>query len=147
MAFDRAFAVGLAWRVMALVGTLAALGWLSLAGYRAPTLLVWFAAVDSHFTFRLDENWQPEELGFSIGASWSSAMYQLLDVFVAPLTGTMIALLYLKSRQAGGERLQEADEAVAASGTASQWQRRMQTRSRIAPVSLGEPSAASPAGR
>jgi len=107
-------------------------------------VLVWFAAVDSHFTFRVDENWQPKELGFSIGASWSSAMYQLLDVFVAPLTGTMIALLYLKSRQAGGERLQ-TDEAVTASGTASQWQRRMRTRSRIAPVALGEPSAPSPA--
>ena len=110
-------------------------------------VLVWFAAVDADFVFRLDENWQPKELGFTIGASWSSAMYQLLDVFVAPLTGTMIALLYLKSRQAGGERLQEADDAAAARGTASRWQRRMRTRSGIAPVSIGEPSAPSPAGR
>ncbi len=110
-------------------------------------VLVWFTAVDSHFVFRLDENWQPKELGFTIEASWSSAMYQLLDVFVAPLTGTMIALLYLKSRQAGGERLQEAGDAAAVSGTASRWQRRMRTRSRMAPVSIGEPSAPSPAGR
>lgn len=108
---------------------------------------VWFLAVDADFTFRLDEHWQPEELGFTIGASWSSAMYQLLDVFVGPLTGTMTALLYLKSRQAGGERLREVDEAIAASGTASRWQRRMRTRSRISPASLGEPSAPSPAGR
>ena len=110
-------------------------------------VLVWFAAVDADFVFRLDENWQPKELRFQIGTSWSSAMYQLLNVFVAPLTATMIALLYLKSRQAGGERLQEADDAAAAHGTASQWQRRMRTRSRIAPVSIGEPSAPSPAGR
>jgi hypothetical protein len=110
-------------------------------------VLVWFTAVDSDFTFRLDEHWQPKELGFSMGASWSSAMYQLLDVFVGPLTGTMTALLYLKSRQAGGERLREADDADATSGTASRWQRRMRTRSRISPVSLGEPSAPSPAGR
>jgi serine/threonine protein kinase len=109
-------------------------------------VLVWFAAVDSHFVFRLDENWQPKELSFSIGASWSSAMYQLLDIFVAPLTGTMTALLYLKSRQAGGERLRDADDAAAASGTASRWQRRMRSRSRMSPVPIGKPSAPSPAG-
>ena len=45
MAFDRAFALGLAWRIVALVSLLAALGWLALGGYRAPTLLVWAAAV------------------------------------------------------------------------------------------------------
>jgi serine/threonine protein kinase len=110
-------------------------------------VLVWFTAVDSDFTFRLDEHWQPKELGFSLGASWSSAMYQLLDVFVGPLTGTMTALLYLKSRQAGGERLRDADDAGATSGTASRWQRRMRTQSRISPVPLGEPSAPSPVGR
>ena len=109
-------------------------------------VLVWITAVDSSFTFKLDEHWQPKELGFSIGASWSSAMYQLLDVFVGPLTGTMTALLYLKSRQAGGERLRGTDDATAV-GTASRWQRRMRTRSRVAPVPLGEPSPSSPAGR
>jgi serine/threonine protein kinase len=109
-------------------------------------VLVWVLAVDSKFTFRLDEHWQLKELGFSIGASWSSAMYQILDVFVGPLTGTMTALLYLKSRQAGGERLREADDAAAASGSASRW-RRMRTRSRVAPGTLGEPSPSSPAGR
>jgi serine/threonine protein kinase len=108
-------------------------------------VLVWVTAVDSRFTLRLDEHWQLKELGVSIGGSWSSAMYQLLAVFVGPLTATMTALLYLKSRQAGGERLREADDAAAASGT-SRWQRRMRTRSSIAPVPLGEPSAPSPAG-
>ena len=112
-------------------------------------VLVWIAAVDADFTFRLDENWEPKELGFAIGASWSSAMYQLLDVFVGPLTGTMTALLYLKSRQAGGEQLIEASDAPAASDATRGWQRRMRTRSRISAVPLGEPSAPSPspAGR
>ena len=72
-------------------------------------VLVWFAAVDPDFVFRLDEQWQPQEMGFAISGSWTSALYQLLNVFVAPLTGTMTALLYLKSRQAGGESLQWAD--------------------------------------
>ena len=46
-------------------------------------LLVWFSAVDMNVTFRLDENWQPQELGFAFSGSWSSALYQLLDLFVA----------------------------------------------------------------
>jgi hypothetical protein len=74
-------------------------------------------------------------------------MYQLLDVFVGPLTATMTALLYLKSRQAGGERLREADDPGATSGIESRWQRRMRTRSRISAVPLSEPSPSSPAGR
>ncbi len=110
-------------------------------------VLVWVIAVDSTFVFRLDENWQPKELGFTIGASWQSAMYQLLDLFVAPLTGTMTALLYLKSRQAGGERLREAESVATARGTLSRWQQRMRTRSRMPQVPVGEPSAPSPAGR
>ena len=110
-------------------------------------VLVWFIAVDSTFVFRLDEHWQPKELGFTIEASWKSAMYQLLDLFVAPLTGTMTALLYLKSRQAGGERLRDAESAATARGTLSRWQQRMRTRSRMSPVQVGEPSAPSPAGR
>ena len=110
-------------------------------------VLVWFTAVDSKFVFRLDEHWQPKEVGFTSEASWKSAMYQLLDLFVAPLTGTMTALLYLKSRQAGGERLREAENAATARGTLSRWQQRMRTRSRMSPVPVGEPSAPSPAGR
>jgi serine/threonine protein kinase len=110
-------------------------------------VLVWLTAVDANFVFRLDENWQPKELAFAIGTSWKSAMYQLLDVFVGPLTGTMTVLLYLKSRQAGGELLQATDVALAASGSPSQWQRRMRTRSPVPPVSMREPSAPSPAGQ
>ncbi len=45
MAFDRAFALGLAWRIVGLVLLLAALAWLATGGYRAPTLLAWGATV------------------------------------------------------------------------------------------------------
>jgi hypothetical protein len=107
--------------------------------------LVWFAAVDADFVFRLDENWQPKELSFALGVSWSSAMFQLLDVLVAPLTATMTTLLYLKSRQAGGELLQPNAESLA-DGRASRWQLRMRTRSRSASGPLAEPSSPSPAG-
>ena len=47
-------------------------------------------------------------------------MYQLLDVFVAPLTATMTVLLYLKSRQAGGELLQLPESAAS---PLNRWQR------------------------
>jgi hypothetical protein len=109
-------------------------------------LLVWISAVDLNVTFRLDEHWQPEELGFAISGSWSSAMYQLLDVFVAPLTATMSVLLYLKSRQAGGEVLQVLESAPA-SRHLSGWQRAMQSRSRPASGAIVEPPTPSPAGR
>lgn len=109
-------------------------------------LVVWLSAVDMTFVFRLDENWQPQELGFAIDGSWSSAMYQLLDVFVAPLTATMTVLLYLKSRQAGGELLQMPGSA-AVSTQLSRWERAMQSRSRPRSGALVESPTPSPAGR
>ena len=108
-------------------------------------LVVWFSAVDMKFVFSLDDSWAPRELGFAISGSWSSAMYQLLDVFVAPLTATMSVLLYLKSRQAGGELLQLQESA--ASGRLDRWQRAMQSRSRPSSGALVEPPTPSPAGR
>jgi serine/threonine protein kinase len=107
-------------------------------------LVVWLSAVDMSFVFTLDENWQLRELGFAISGSWSSALYQLLDVFVAPLTATMTVLLYLKSRQAGGELLQ-LPESAAATTRLSRWQRAMQSRSRPPSGALVEPATPSPA--
>ena len=107
-------------------------------------VLVWCAAVDTDFVFRVDDNWQPTELSFALDVSWSSAMYQLLGVFVAPLTATMTALLYLKSRQAGGEELAVTD-ARATVGT-SRWQHRLRTKPPVASSALVEPSTPSPAG-
>jgi len=108
-------------------------------------LLVWFSAVDMKFAFKLDENWELRELGIAISGSWSSALYQLLDVFVAPLTATMSVLLYLKSRQAGGELLQLPESA--ATSRLNRWQRAMQSRSRPSSGALVEPPTPSPAGR
>ena len=105
-------------------------------------VLVWISAVDSDFVFRVDENWEPKEFRFRLGVSWSSAMYQLLGVFIAPLTATMTALLYLKSRQAGGEAL----AATVASLGSARGQRKLPTRSH-APGGALEPSTPSPAGR
>jgi hypothetical protein len=110
-------------------------------------VLVWIIAVNANVVFRVDENWQPRELGFAISASWTSALYQLLNVLVAPLTATMTALLYLKSRQAGGESLQSAaDRLAAGEAGVSGWRVRMRSRSRAGQRPIAEPSAPSPAG-
>jgi serine/threonine protein kinase len=108
-------------------------------------VLVWFAAVDVDFVFRVDENWQPREFRFGLAVSWTSALYQMLGVFVAPLTATMTALLYLKSRQAGGEELHVTDALAGASARRSQ--RRLRTRIQAPSGPLPEPSTPSPAGR
>ena len=108
-------------------------------------VLVWFAAVDVDFVFRVDENWQPREFRFGLAVSWTSALYQMLGVFIAPLTATMTALLYLKSRQAGGEELRVAD--AGANAGARRWPRGLRVRSETVSGALIEPSTPSPAER
>jgi serine/threonine protein kinase len=66
-------------------------------------LLVWIASIDSHFTLRLDDNWQPREVGVQFGMSSESMLFQLLTIVITPLTAIMTAQLYLKARYAGGE--------------------------------------------
>jgi hypothetical protein len=57
--------------------------------------------------------------------------YQLLNIFVTPLTAIMIALLYSKTRKAGGESFSEQSERFEEMELPrSQWQVRMQSRSR-----------------
>jgi serine/threonine protein kinase len=68
-------------------------------------LLVWIASIDSQFTLRFDDNWEPRELGFRFGMSAESMLFQLLNVVVTPLTAIMTAQLYLKARHAGGETI------------------------------------------
>jgi hypothetical protein len=93
-------------------------------------ILVWHAAVSTHFTFKLDDNYNPKELGFSFSMSGGSALYQLLNLFVTPLTAIMISLLYLKSRQAGGESLRATSEQFEALDIPrSKWQARMRRAS------------------
>ena len=69
-------------------------------------LLVWIASIDSHFTLRFDDNWQPREIGLQFGMSAESMLFQLLNVVVTPLTAIMTAQLYLKARHAGGEMIE-----------------------------------------
>jgi hypothetical protein len=71
-------------------------------------LLVWIASIDSEFTLRLDDNWQPREIGFRFGMSAESMLFQLLNIVVTPLTAIMTAQLYLKARHAGGETIDAA---------------------------------------
>jgi hypothetical protein len=88
-------------------------------------ILVWFASFDVNLTFTLDEHWQPKEFGFGFATSGAVVWYQLINIVVTPLTGTMTALLYLKTRHAGGESLRDAAEQLAGADIRrSRWQTR-----------------------
>lgn len=92
-------------------------------------LLVWRAAITTHFVFRLDDNWSPKELSLNFSMSAGSMPYQLLNILVTPLTSIMISLLYLKTRRAGGESLKDVAVGLESLDLPrSKWQ--MQLRSR-----------------
>ena len=98
-------------------------------------VLVWVASVDSNITLKLAEDFSPKEFSFYFNMSGNSSLYQLLNIFVTPLTAIMTALLYLKTRQAGGESLQGAIEQFdALEIPRSRWQARMRSRS-VSPAS------------
>ena len=63
--------------------------------------VLWRAAVHTYFTLRLNDDWTPKQIGFDFSMSGRSALYQLLNVFVTPVTAIMASLLYLKTRSAG----------------------------------------------
>jgi hypothetical protein len=87
-------------------------------------VLVLFASFDVDLTFKLDEHWQPKEFGFGFATSGTLVWYQLLNIVVTPLTGTMTALLYLKTCHAGGESMRDAAERLAGVDVPrSRWQR------------------------
>lgn len=91
-------------------------------------VLVWIASVDASFTFKMNEDFSLKEVGFYFSVSGSSSLYQLLNVFVTPLTAIMTALLYLKTRHAGGESLRDAIEQFdALEIPRSKWQARMRS--------------------
>jgi serine/threonine protein kinase len=93
-------------------------------------LLVWRAAVNTSFTLKVGDDFVPKEFGFDFTMSGTSALYQLLNVFVTPLTAMMISLLYLKTRRAGGESLKDTSEQFDALDIPrSRWQARMRSRS------------------
>lgn len=93
-------------------------------------LLVWRAAVTTDFALELGPDFSPKHFGFNFSMSGQSALYQLLNVFVTPLTAIMLSLLYLKTRRAGGESLQDtSDQFEALDIPRSKWQARMRIRS------------------
>ena len=92
-------------------------------------VLVWRAAVHTNFTLKLNDDFTPKQFGFDFSMSGASALYQLLNVFVTPLTAIMAALLYLKTRKAGGESLRDASNQFEALDIPrSKWQVRMKSR-------------------
>jgi serine/threonine protein kinase len=92
-------------------------------------VLVWIMSIDSSFTLKLNDDFSPKEFGFAFDISGTSALYQLLNIFVTPLTAIMTALLYLKTRQAGGESLKDALEQFdALEIPRTRWQTRMRSR-------------------
>jgi len=91
--------------------------------------LVWRIAIKTSLTLKLSDDWSPKEFGFNISTSDHSTLYQLLNVFVTPLTAIMISLLYMKTRKAGGESLKDASSSFEARDVArSKWQTKMRTR-------------------
>ena len=92
-------------------------------------VLIWRAAVTTDFTLQLNDDFSPKQFGFNFSMSGASALYQLLNVFVTPLTAIMAALLYLKTRKAGGESLRDASNQFEELDIPrSKWQLRMKSR-------------------
>jgi len=92
-------------------------------------VLVWRAAVHTNLTLKLNDDFSPKQFGFDFSMSATSALYQLLNVFITPLTAIMASLLYLKTRKAGGESLRDATDQFEAMDIArSKWQARMKSR-------------------
>jgi serine/threonine protein kinase len=101
-------------------------------------IVVWIVSVDVAVTLKLDESHRPAEFGYRLSSSGDTALFQLLNVFVTPLTAIMTALLYLKTRQAGGESLLDAVERFdALQVPRSAWQMRLRSRLRSSGQSAG----------
>jgi serine/threonine protein kinase len=93
-------------------------------------ILVWTASIRLSVTVKLGAGLWPQELGYGLASSGTSALYQLLNILVLPLASIMTALLYLKTRQAGGESLTDAAARFdALDAPRSRWQARMKSRS------------------
>jgi lysylphosphatidylglycerol synthetase-like protein (DUF2156 family) len=91
-------------------------------------ILVWRMAVTTNLNLKLNDDWSPKQFDFNISTSGRSVLYQLLNVFVTPLTAIMISLLYMKTRRAGGESLQDASERFEVDVPRSEWQLKMRTK-------------------
>ena len=92
-------------------------------------ILIGKAAVSTDLTLQLNDDFSPKQFGFNFSMSGGSVFFQLLNVFVTPLTAIMASLLYLKTRKAGGESLRDAsDQFEALDIPRSKWQARMKSR-------------------
>lgn len=75
--------------------------------------------------------------GETLDGKYRIESLQLLSIVITPLTAIMIALLYLKTRHAGGESLKDATEQFdALEIPRSRWQARMRSRASF-PLSTG----------
>jgi hypothetical protein len=72
-------------------------------------VLIWRAAVTTDLTLELHNDFSPKQFSFNFSMSGVSGLYQLLNVFVTPLTAIMASLLYVKTRKAGGESLRDTN--------------------------------------
>ncbi|HJY26468.1 MAG TPA: serine/threonine-protein kinase [Pyrinomonadaceae bacterium] len=92
-------------------------------------ILIGKAAVSTDITLQLNDDYSPKQFGFNFSMSGGSVFFQLLNVFVTPVTAIMASLLYLKTRKAGGESLRDAsDQFEALDIPRSKWQARMKSR-------------------
>jgi len=90
-------------------------------------------AIPMAFSFsstHVDAKVSSSDVHFNLGISGN--LTQLLNVFVAPLTAIMTALLYLKMRYAGGEGMGENVEKFEAQEMpTTKWQQKMSSRMKL----------------
>lgn len=92
-------------------------------------VLVWRAALTTNFMLQFHDDYSLKQIGFNFSMSGWSGLYHFLNVFVTPLTAIMASLLYLKTRKAGGESLQDASNQFEALDIPrSKWQAQMKSR-------------------
>jgi len=92
-------------------------------------VIVWIASAHINATLKLGDDWQPKEFGINLNLSARSSLLQLLSILVTPLSSIMAAMLYLKTRQAGGETLRDIfDQIYSGDLPTSRWRGRMRSR-------------------
>jgi serine/threonine protein kinase len=86
---------------------------ITVLGFALP-VVVWTTSVDLSVSLKMDASFHPTSYGFSLSSSGNTVLYQLFNILVTPLVAIMAALLYMKTRQAGGEPAPEVLPSVAA---------------------------------
>ena len=80
-------------------------------------------------TVKLGDDWKPRQAGIDFNLSARSTLYQFLNILVTPLSSIIAGMLYLKTRQAGGETLADIfDQVYRDEMPRSRWQARMRSR-------------------